>query len=93
MQNFSILLIALDKTLVLMFAQEMSKAWLSQCGDAVLALTLPDASERHVKAIQDVGFALQCDWVFYCVRMHHMISRSCLSHSQNGVALWEKTAA
>ena len=43
-------------------AQEKANAWLSQCGDAVLVLTLPDASDQHVQAIQDVVFALQCDW-------------------------------
>lgn len=43
-------------------AQEKANAWLSQCGEAVLVLALPDASDRHVQAIQDVVFALQCDW-------------------------------
>jgi hypothetical protein len=42
--------------------QERANAWLSQCADAVLVLVFSDASDRHLQAIQDVVFALQCDW-------------------------------
>ena len=42
--------------------QERANAWLSQCGDAVLVLILSNASNQQVQAIQDVVFALQCDW-------------------------------
>lgn len=42
--------------------QERANAWLSQCADAVLVLVFSDASDRYLQVIQDVVFALQCDW-------------------------------
>lgn len=41
----------------------MTDAWQQHCASALLVLTLSDPLERCVQAIQDVVFALQCDWV------------------------------
>lgn len=40
----------------------MTDAWQQRCASALLVLTLSGPLERCVQAIQDVGFALQCDW-------------------------------